>query len=584
MLIYLDAAMLEEPERKTLSRFFRKPFTDESCALVAERLPHLAQVYRALASSMPTWRGGTLLSQVHQAERVFQQVAQLGPDQLPLVPELVLARQVELLEELVRDHADFVHQRSEQPNQRFKLDADSSRVAVRAFSFHEVVFLTLMGILEAQVTRQLVTFSFTPHGGEILYNRTITTTMEAQSQLSLTLVLRDVITHLRHGDLTRTASILTLLRPELLDTLEDAFLDSFFSIGTYMARDASSSELISGARELCRWFALLEIVRLADEAGVIPNDALCERLELDRDLLNLVLADRAAAIPSNRGIYVHAGGCLSLGKTGLGHAVHCCKSAALSGEQARDLGEKFEKEITEYITRRVSPADYVVRAGFKRSENGKGKMYDCDLIIFEVARRQIFFIQAKWKRNSRTADLGDELNYWGGKNWPLTKGVKRLVALRQRLTEKDVLAKIKGALGDIRLTDQHILANSHYVVVHTLPSFSAYQIDGVAIYEWNLFRRLLQRGAMERSMWTGGPHAVAIVLPEHRHHTMLKLEDPNQVLDYFYTMAGGNLAQLPREKQDREQARYGFDLALPSALLWCRMRGNATLRVIRPYT
>ncbi|WP_162995754.1 hypothetical protein [Janthinobacterium agaricidamnosum] len=35
MLIYLDAAMLEEPERKTLSRFFRKPFTDESCALVA---------------------------------------------------------------------------------------------------------------------------------------------------------------------------------------------------------------------------------------------------------------------------------------------------------------------------------------------------------------------------------------------------------------------------------------------------------------------------------------------------------------------------------------------------------------------
>ena len=297
-----------------------------------------------------------------------------------------------------------------------------------------------------------------------------------------------------------------------------------------------------------------------------------------------MLADRAAAIPSNRGIYVAAGGCMSLGKTGLGHAIHCCKSAVLSGKQASFLGDKFEKEITEYLKRRVSSADYVVRPEFKRSENGEGEMYDCDLIIFEVARRQIFFVQAKWKLNSRTADLGDEFHYWGGKNWPLTKGVKRLVALRQRLTEKDVLAKIKGALGDIKLTDQHILANSHYVVVHTLPFFSAYQIDGVAIYEWNLFRRLLQRGAMERSMSTNGPPALAIVLPEHRHHTVLKLEDPSQVLDYFYTAAGGDLARLPREKQDREQARYGFDLALPSASLWCRMRGNTTLRIIRPYT
>ncbi|MFB9242655.1 hypothetical protein IV454_04795 [Massilia antarctica] len=584
MLIYPDAAMLKKPERQALSSFCRKPFTEESCALVADRLPYLAQVYRALANSMSTWRGGILLSQVRQADRVFQQVARSGPDQLPLVPEQVLARQVELLEELVRDHADFLHQRSERPNQRTKLDADSSRLALRAFSFHEAAFLTLMGILEAQVTRQLVTFSFTPRGGEILYNRTITTTMESQSQLSLTLVLRDVIARLRHGDPTRTASIPTLLQPELLDTLEEAFLDCFFSIGAYTSRDADSSQLISGARELCRWFALLEIVRLADEAGVIPCDTLCDRLKLDRDLLNRVLADRAGAVPSDRGIYVDAYGSLSLGKTGLGHAVHCCKSAVLSKGQARDLGDKFEKEMTEYLARRVSPADYVVRPGLKRSDNGEGEMYDCDLIIFEVARRQIFFVQAKWKRNSRTADLGDELNCWRDENWPLTKGVKQLVVLRQRLAEKDVLAKIKGALGDIKLSDQHILANSHYVVVHTLPSFSAYQIDGVAIYEWNLFRRLLQRGAMERSLSTGGPPALAIALPEHRHHTVLKLEDPNQVLDYFYTAAGGALARLPREKQDREQARYGFDLALPSASLWSRMRGHATLRVIRPYT
>jgi hypothetical protein len=185
--------------------------------------------------------------------------------------------------------------------------------------------------------------------------------MEKQSQLSLTLVLSDLIARLRDGDPTRTASILTLLQPELLDTLEDAFLDTFFSIGQYTARDASSSEPIIGARALCRWFALLEMVRLADEAGVLPSDDLCGRLELDRDVLNLVLAQRAAAIPSDRGIYVDAGGWLSLGKTGLGHALHCCKSTVLSETQAGVLGDRFEKEITEYIKRRVSSADYVVR-------------------------------------------------------------------------------------------------------------------------------------------------------------------------------------------------------------------------------
>ena len=256
----------------------------------------------------------------------------------------------------------------------------------------------------------------------------------------------------------------------------------------------------------------------------------------------------------------------------------------MSDTQANHIGKAFEKEITTYIERRVLSGDYLVRPGLEDSQNGGATMYDCDLIIYEVARRQIFFVQAKWKRDSRTADLGDELHDWRAKNWPMKKGLKQLSALRQRLAEKDVLGKVKRALGDIKLTDQHILANSHYVVVHTLPFFSGYQIEGVAMYEWNLFRRLLQRGAMERSMSTDGPPAQAIVLPELHNHTVLKLEEPDQVLDYFYAATGGDLTRLPRAMRDREDARYGFDLALPSASLWRRIRGNAKLRIIRPYT
>lgn len=94
MLIYLDAAVLEEQEWKALSGFIRKPFTADSCALVADRLPHLAQFYQGLASAMPTWRGGTLDSQVRQADCAFKEAAQLGSDQLALVHELMLARKL----------------------------------------------------------------------------------------------------------------------------------------------------------------------------------------------------------------------------------------------------------------------------------------------------------------------------------------------------------------------------------------------------------------------------------------------------------------------------------------------------------
>lgn len=584
MLIYLDAVFLEEPEREKISSFLRKPFIATSCALVAERLPHLAPAYIALAATMPAWRGGHIRSQITQADQVFQQVAELGSTALPLVQELILARQVELLEELVRDHADYARKGAEPGAEWPQLDDESSRAAIRAFSFHEAVFLTLMGILEVRAERRLITFSFTAHGSDILYNRTLTTTMDAQSQLSLTLVLRDAIARLRAGDRSGTASIVSLVQPDLLDTLETVFLDSFFSIGEYMAHDPDCAKLTCGARALCRWFALLELVRVARESTFFPSDALCEGLRLDRGLLDKVVENRSCAVASDRGIHVGADGSIGLGMTSLAHAIHCCKPVGMSGQQANKIGDKFEEEIEHFVQKRVPADDYVVRPGFQRSANGEGEMYDCDRIIYEVARRQIFFVQAKWKRDSRTADLGDELHDWRADNWPMKKGVAQLSALRRRLAEKDVLKKVRDALGDIALSDEHILANSHYVVVHTLPFFSAYEKDGVAIYEWNLFRKLLQRGAIERTMSVGGPAALAIALPGHRHDTVLRLEDPRQVLDYFYAATGGDLALLPRERKDREQARYGFDLALPPTSRWQRLIGSTKVRVVRPYT
>lgn len=594
MLIHMDPALLAKPEWNSLKNFLRWPFSEESCQRVDEDLPQLAQAYRAMAGTRSEWEGALPISQVEDAPCVFMRPKAIGPRQLPWMPDEMLKTQVILFEEVVRDNAAWVRKRAEKRARTEngsasgcvpmpKLNVDISRLALRAIALHEATFFVLAGLFEVRTIGSQIEFSLTPRGLESLRNRVLTTPMQEQTELMLRQKLLSIIANLRRCDRTATSSIAALVGPTLLDDLADRFLDTFFSLGDYMRRDAQAVPLIRNARGLCRWFALLELVRLAGEIVLHPASDLIESLRLDSCLLEQVLAERTNALPSDRGIQRSVSGALSLGTSGLAHAIHCCKGAVLSETQARELGKKFEDQIASYVRTAVPATDYLVRRGFKRSDNGAGLMYDCDLTLYDVARRKIFFIQAKWKRDSRTAGLDDELHDWGAKNGPLTKGIDRLAALRARLAERAVLDQVHAALGDIKLPADHILANSHFIVLHTLPYFNAYQIDGVVVYEWNLFRNLLSRGALKRRWSPTGSPEHSCPLPLHLHDTVLALENPQQVLDYYCAASGMNLSKLPAAIQLRQEARYGFDLTLPNASWWQRLTKRDSVNIFLPY-
>lgn len=398
-----------------------------------------------------------------------------GPGLPPQIPESLLTAQIILLEEALRDDAAWQRRRASNgatPAEAMpRMNTEASRLALKAMALHESVFLVLAGLFGVRNIGPHIEFFFTARGLECLRNRVITTPMQADTEYSLRQDLLSHISNLRKHDRQGTSSVSELLSPALLDDLAERFLDTFFSIGSYMRRSPSAAPLIGGARAICRWFVLLELVRLAGEMTLHPSPDLVERLSLDPRLLTEVLAERANALPSDQGIHCSVSGALSLGTTGLAHAIHCCKSAVLSAAQARKLGTEFEDGIKAYVREQVRGDDYLVREGFQRSANGAGAMYDCDLILYDVKRRKIFFVQAKWKRDSRTATLDDELHDWGASNWPLTKGIERLTALRARLGEPVVLDQVRAALNDIELPKEHILANSHFIVVHTLPFF-----------------------------------------------------------------------------------------------------------------
>jgi hypothetical protein len=304
MLIHIDPALLAHPtEWNSLKTFLRSPFSEESCLRVDKQLPQLAEAYRAMAETRADWAGALPLSQIDDAAGVFMPATAIGSRALPPVPQEMLKVQIVLLEEVLCDDAAWLRKRSASDIASTsgpvpKLDADTSRLALRAIALHEAAFLVLAGLFEIRRIGSIVEFFFTSRGLECLRNRVLTTPMQEQTEFTLRQELLSLIATLRRRDRKGTASIAALVVPALLDDLEDRFLDMFFSLGAHMRRDPEVALLIRGARGLCRWFALLELVRLADETSLLPNSDLLERLCLDTGLLEQVLAERTSAVPS----------------------------------------------------------------------------------------------------------------------------------------------------------------------------------------------------------------------------------------------------------------------------------------------
>ncbi|WP_322403305.1 hypothetical protein [Massilia luteola] len=311
-------------------------------------LPQLALAYRTVASTRRDWAGSLPVSQIDDSTEVFKQAKAIGPRALPLMPDEILKAQVVLLEEVLRDDAAWIRRHAAAAGSDVsnsgampRLDIDSSRFALRAIALHEAAFLALAGLFAVQSRGSTIEFSLTPRGIECLRNRVITTPMQEQTELALRQQLLSLISELRIRDRRGTSGVAALVGSTHLDDVEDRFLDVFFSLGAHMRRDSQVAPLIIGARALCRWFALLELVRLAGETAVWPDPDMLERLRLDYAVLEKVLEDRATALPSDQGIHRSASGAISLGATRLAHAIHCCKGAVLSDMQARALGPKF---------------------------------------------------------------------------------------------------------------------------------------------------------------------------------------------------------------------------------------------------
>lgn len=581
----IDPDLIPPGRREELLRFLRHPFSAKSCAQIEAELPLLGPAYRASAANHKSVPTSLLMQLLDRPDLVFQpQPARAGPG-LGEAGKHLLQAQVVLMEESLRDDLERV--RNQGAATRTCENAEEAALALRAASLHEAAFLALAGAVSLQGDGRRLEFSLTPLGSECMRNRVATVVMQAQTEGAMRSAMLATIHRLRQRPSRQVESIAHKLDAVELDRFASWLLDAAFSLNSTMQADAELKVPVGRARQLCRWFALLELVRLAGEGEFLPKEELLERLGLDLAIIDELFAKpRKSKFSSDQGIHRTRLGGFTLGGAGLGHAINCCKHLAIHDAAAGKIGERFEIHVRTHVDNAVAGTDYLARPGFKCGSNDTGLNYDCDLILYEPGRQKLFFVQTKWKRDGRTATMDDEIRAMTANNSPMTHGVSQLTGLRERLADGKALGQIRDALGDIKLSDRQILDNSHFIVVHTLPYFSAYMVDGVAVYEWNLFRNLLRRGKISRSAAPGGDWSRLHALPTVTSDRILRLEDPADTIAYYFAATDPRPELMPRAMEARLEARYSFEVGLaPSSVMQKLMYRvfPASLAIVRPY-
>jgi hypothetical protein len=75
----------------------------------------------------------------------------------------------------------------------------------------------------------------------------------------------------------------------------------------------------------------------------------------------------------------------------------------------------------------------------------------------------------------------------------------------------------------------------------------------------------------------------AVLLAPLQHDSIIALEDLQRILDHYCAAIGMDMSTLPAMMQDRQDARYGFNLTVPSATWWQRLWRRDRLRIACPY-
>ncbi|WP_147732700.1 hypothetical protein [Burkholderia pseudomallei] len=152
------------------------------------------------------------------------------------------------------------------------------------------------------------------------------------------------------------------------------------------------------------------------------------------------------------------------------------------------IGHWFERDyILQYIQDRLDSSRFKAWPEFKDTD----AKYDADIIIYDKATHIFYFCQIKHRTQILQPYLRDELNEFD-RGEKINHGIEQLSRLRELIDTEQVRKRLVSKLGKKLVGVGPLSERSRFLLVHTVENFDMCTRRGIAMYEWNTFRNLLQ--------------------------------------------------------------------------------------------
>jgi len=391
----------------------------------------------------------------------------------------------------------------------------------------EIFFLLSLGLMQAQYRKDEILIRPTRKLMPSLRNRWLAETSEAHSNMTDRVFLQEFGKSLAQG---KPLSI------EAKEMLTDYILDKCLSIHVrYLSPKLKENSRYQYLRDIVFVALFLEMRSIhgnrkthyaAFSRYITAGSLSCMTSALTCDSLPKV--DTAQSFISVQGSeYIR--GALNF-KYGLKKLVGILLGNTKDPKNKHDvkslIGNNFEQEhMIDYI-KNIAEKRFKVHPGFKAEKNAKVPDYDIDLVLEDTTYDTFYFIQAKYRLSSQPTFLSEQYEVMQKSDFKKGYAIQ-LLTLKNNLNEPSIRKK----LNDHGLSSA-TSNNTHFILLHNLPFLNFHSTQGVAFYEWNLFRNLLKNGKISIGH--------DLIITEEHTLTDEQLNEPDRIVDAYFgeTLSG----------------------------------------------
>ena len=190
------------------------------------------------------------------------------------------------------------------------------------------------------------------------------------------------------------------------------------------------------------------------------------------------------------------------------------------------LGDFFEQNYVYNYLQKDEYKNLDLFGELKPNSKSKIKGYYIDLIIHEKNLGIYYFIQVKFKFDFSPIYLGEKIKFFNSSEFKHWK--EQLTNLKINFNDESIRKKLeshKNKNGN-NLSNAN-LNNSYFILLHNLPYLNFLNSDGVFLYEWNLFRNILDGCRINRYDKNGSLIEIQKVID------FPMLHKPNQLVDTY---------------------------------------------------